>query len=53
MTYIFIPVGLLLVLAVYTLYLFAKRDFKQLKIIAFPSLFFMVVWAGIYYFLLR
>lgn len=52
MTYIFIPIGLLLVLTVYALYLFAKRDFRQLKAIAYPSLFFLLVWVGIYYFLL-
>jgi len=53
MTFIFIPIGLLIVLVIYALYLIAKKDFRQLKAIAYPSLFFLAVWAGIYYFLLK
>jgi FtsH-binding integral membrane protein len=54
MTYPFIPIGLIAVFIVYMLYLLViKKDMKKLKIALYPGLFFIIVWAVIYYFLLK
>ena len=54
MTYPFIPIGLIAVFIVYILYLlFIKKDMKKLKIALYPGLFFIAVWAVVYYFLLK
>lgn len=53
MMYPFIPIGLLVLLVLYILYLLVvKKDKRKLKAVLYPSLFFIVVWAVLYYFLL-
>lgn len=54
MMYPFIPIGLLVLLVLYILYLlFVKKDRRGLKMVLYPSLFFIAAWAVLYYFLLR
>ena len=54
MMYPFIPIGLIAVFIVYVLYLLIiKKDIKKLKTVLYPGLFFIAIWAVIYYFLLR
>lgn len=54
MTYSIIPIVLIAVFIVYVLYLFIiKKDIKKLKTVLYPGLFFIAVWAVIYYFLLK
>lgn len=54
MTYPFIPIGLIAVFILYILYLFVfKKDIQKVKTILYPGLFFIAVWAIIYYFLLK
>ncbi len=54
MTYPFIPIGLIAVFIVYILYLLIiKKDIKKLKSVLYPGLFFIVIWAVIYFFLLK
>jgi hypothetical protein len=54
MTYLFIPIGLIAVFIIYVLYLLlVKKDMKKLKIALYPGLFFITIWAVIYYFLLK
>ena len=54
MMYPFIPIGLTAVFIVYVLYLLIiKKDIKKLKTVLYPGLFFIAIWAVIYYFLLR
>jgi FtsH-binding integral membrane protein len=54
MTYPFIPIGLIIIFLVYVLYmLIIKKDMNKLKPVLFIGLFFMAVWAVIYYFLLK
>lgn len=55
MTYPFIPLGLIAIFLFYILYLaFIKKNLKaNFKTVVLPGLFFIVVWAVIYYFLLR
>lgn len=54
MTYAIIPIVLIAVFIVYVLYLFIiKKDIKKLKTVLYPGLFFIAVWAVIYYFLLK
>ena len=52
--YPFIAVGLLFVFIAYVLYLvFVKKDSKQnLGNVIYPGLFFISVWAGLYFFVL-
>jgi FtsH-binding integral membrane protein len=53
MTYPFIPIALIAIFAVVILYLLiVKRDMKKVKSILYPGLFFIAIWAVIYYFLL-
>lgn len=50
----FIPIGLLVLLVIYVLYLMlVKKDPRRLKAVLFPSLFFIVAWAVLYFVLLR
>lgn len=54
MTYLFIPIGLIAIFIVYVLYLLIiKKDMKKVKTTLYPGLFFMGIWAVIYYFLLK
>jgi len=54
MAYPFIPIGLIIVFIVYVLYLLIiKKDMKRLKILLFPGLLFIAIWALIYYRLLK
>jgi hypothetical protein len=54
MIYPFIPVGLILILILFVLYLLIiKKDMKQLKTILYPGLFFIAIWAVIYYVLFK
>ncbi len=54
MTYPFIAIGLIFVFIVYVLYLLLiKKDMKKLKAVLYPGLFFVAIWALIYYFLLK
>ena len=54
MTYPFIPIALIAVFIAYVLYLlFIKKDLKKLKVVLYPGLLFIAVWAVIYYFLLK
>lgn len=54
MTYSIIPIVLIAVFIVYVLYLFIiKKGIKKLKTVLYPGLFFIAVWAVIYYFLLK
>ena len=54
MTYPFIPIGLISIFILVILYLLIiKKDMKQLKTVLYPGLFFIVLWAFIYYFLLK
>lgn len=53
-TYPFIPIGLIAVFIVHVLYLLLiKKDIKKLKVVVYPGLFFIAIWAVIYYFLLK
>jgi FtsH-binding integral membrane protein len=53
MTYPFIPIGLIAVFIVYVVYLLLiKKDLKQLRSVIYPGLFFIAIWAVIYYILL-
>ena len=54
MTYPFIPIGLISIFILVILYLvIIKKDIKQLKNVLYPGLFFIAIWAVIYYFLLK
>jgi len=54
MTYPIIPIGLIAVFIVCVLYLLLiKKDRKKTKIVLFPGLIFIGVWAVIYYCLLK
>ncbi|MDQ0477152.1 preprotein translocase subunit YajC [Chryseobacterium sp. MDT2-18] len=54
MAYLILPVLLTVVFIVYVLYLiFIKKDKEQLKSVYFPGVLFIVIWAAIYYFLLK
>ena len=54
MTYPFIPIALIAVFIAYVLYLlFIKKDLKKLKVVLYPGLLFIAVWAVIYCFLLK
>ncbi len=54
MTYPFIPIGLIAIFIVYVLYLLLiKKDMKRFRIVLFPGVFFIVIWAVIYYLLLK
>ncbi len=54
MTYLFIPFGLIAVFLIYILYLIIfRKDRKQLKSALYPGLFFIAIWVGVYYFLLK
>jgi len=54
MTYPFIPIGLIIIFLGYVLYLLIiKKDMNKLKPVLFIGLFFIAVWAVIYYFLLK
>jgi hypothetical protein len=49
-TYPLIPIGLIAVFVVYILYLLLfRRDRRQAKVVLFPGLFFIAIWAAIYY----
>lgn len=54
MTYPFIPIGLIAIYIVYVLYLLlVKKDIIKIKSILYPGLFFVAIWAVIYFFLLK
>ena len=54
MTYSFIPIGLISIFILVILYLLIiKKDMKKLKKVLYPGLFFIAIWAVIYYFLLK
>ena len=53
MTYIFIPVGLIAIFALYLIYLLVRKDTARLKIVLFPGLFFIFLWAAIYFVFLK
>ncbi len=54
MTYPFIPIVLIAIFLAYILYLFPfKKDAKKAKAVLYPGLFFIAIWIGIYYFLLK
>lgn len=54
MLYPFISIGLIVIFIVYVFYLLIiKKDRKQLKSVLYPGLFFIVIWAVLYYFLLK
>lgn len=54
MTYPFIPVGLITIFIAYVLYLLLfKKDLKKFKAVLYPGLFFIAIWAVIYYLLLK
>jgi hypothetical protein len=53
MTYPFIALGLIVVFIIYVLYLLVKKDMKRLNTVLYPGLFFIVLWAAIYFFLLK
>jgi len=51
MLYPFITIGLLIEFVAYLLYLaFVKKNLKQnLSTVVYPGLFFISVWAGLYF----
>jgi len=53
--YPFIAIGLLIVFVAYILYLaFVKKELKQnLNEVVYPGLFFISVWAGFYFLILK
>lgn len=54
MTYPFIPIGLIAALFIYLLYiLIIKKDKQKFKSIFYLGLFFIAIWAVIYYLLLN
>ncbi len=54
MTYPFIPIILIAIFIGYIFYLLIiKKDMKQFKIVLIPGLFFIAIWAVIYYFLMK
>ncbi len=54
MTYPFIPFFLILVfVAVLVYFSFIKKDPKKTKAILYPGLFFIGIWAVMYYFLFQ
>lgn len=54
MLYPFIPIGLIAIFFVYVLFLiFIKKDKKQLKVVLYPGLSFIAVWAVIYLLFLK
>lgn len=54
MTYPFIPIGLIVLFIAYVLYLIiTKKKLKNHKQILYPGLFFIGVWAVMYFFLLK
>ncbi|WP_187695259.1 hypothetical protein [Chryseobacterium sp.] len=54
MTYPLIPIGLIIIFIIYVIYLaFVKKDMQMLRSVLYPGLFFITVWALIYYFMLR
>ena len=54
MAYSYIPIGLISVFILVVLYLLIiKKDMKKLKAVLYPGLFFIAIWAVIYYFLLK
>jgi len=54
MLYPIIPIVLVTLFFFYIFYLLLiKKDIKKLKTIVFPGLFFITIWAVIYYFLLK
>jgi len=54
MTYVFIPIGLIIVFIIYVLYLlFIRKDLKKVKTVLYPGLVFIAIWVAIYYFLFK
>ncbi len=54
MLYPLIPIGLIAIFIVYVLFLiFIKKDKKQLKVVLYPGLCFIGVWAVIYFFFFK
>lgn len=52
--YPFLPIGLIAVFFVYIAYLlFVKKDIKKFKTVFYPGMFFIALWAIIYYYWLR
>ncbi len=47
----FIPIGLIAIFIIYILYLvIIKQDIKRAKLFLYPGLFFIAVWAVIYFY---
>lgn len=55
MTYPFIPIGLIILFLGYILYLaIVKKNLKsKIKTVVMPGIFFIGIWAVIYFFLLK
>lgn len=54
MTYPFIPIGLIAVFIVVVLYLaIIKKDRRKMAMVLYPGLFFIAIWAAIYYAMLN
>ncbi len=54
MTYPFIPIFLIAIFAAVLVYFsFIKKDLKKIKTILYPGLFFIGIWAVMYYFLFK
>lgn len=55
MMYTYIPVGLLIVFIGYILYrAIVKKDLKsKVRTVVMPDMFFIAVWAVIYFFILK
>jgi len=53
MLYVFIPVGLIFVFLLYSMYLVViRKDYKTFKSVFYPGIFFILLWIGIYYILI-
>lgn len=54
MLYPFMTIGFLIVFIVYVLYLALKKKLKQnISTVVYPGLFFISVWAGLYFLVFR
>ena len=54
MTFSLIPIGLAAIFIIYVLYLLIiRKDIKKLNTVLYPGLFFIAIWAIMYYFFLK
>lgn len=51
MRYPYITIGLIIVFVIYIVYLLAKKDRVTLRMMLLPGLFFIAVWALLYFLL--